>query len=107
MSKLVELRSSDPTIKSIVISQFTSLLSLVEVPLNAQGFSYVRLDGSMSQARRAQVIDEFNVSTPGSPTVILLSMKAGGVGLNLTAACQVFLLDPVSIVWCFSDKCFP
>ena len=96
MSKLVGLRTTDVTIKSIVISQFTSLLNLVEVPLTAQGFFYVRLDGSMSQAKRAQVIDQFNESNPGSPTVFLLSMKAGGVGLNLTAACRVFLLDPVS-----------
>ncbi|XP_031557289.1 helicase-like transcription factor, partial [Actinia tenebrosa] len=94
MAKLVELRNKDPTIKSLVISQFTSLLSLIEVPLNAQKFSYVRLDGSMSQARRAEVIDAFNKSNPDSPTVFLLSLKAGGVGLNLTAACRVFLLDP-------------
>jgi SWI/SNF-related matrix-associated actin-dependent regulator of chromatin subfamily A3 len=96
MSKLIELRTTDTSIKSIVISQFTSLLNLVEVPLNEEKFSYVRLDGSMSQARRAQVIDTFNDSSPDSPTVILLSLKAGGVGLNLTAACRVFLLDPVS-----------
>lgn len=96
MAKLVELRNTDPSIKSVVISQFTSLLSLIEVPLKDQQFSYVRLDGSMSQARRAEVIDTFNKSDPDSPTVFLLSLKAGGVGLNLTAACRVFLLDPVS-----------
>lgn len=98
MAKLVELRSSDPTIKSIIISQFTSLLNLVEVPLQEKGFSYVRLDGSMSQARRAQVIDKFSTSSAASPTIMLLSLKAGGVGLNLTAASQVFLLDPVSMI---------
>lgn len=45
---------------------------------------------------RARVIDEFNSQDDSSPTLMLLSLTAGGVGLNLTAATRVFLLDPVS-----------
>lgn len=60
------------------------------------GFSFVRLDGTMSQKRRTQVIQEFQSSTADSPAIMLLSLKAGGVGLNLTAASHVFLMDPVS-----------
>lgn len=51
----------------------------------------------MSQKRRTQVIQEFQSSEDNSPTIMLLSLKAGGVGLNLTAASHVFLMDPVSV----------
>ncbi|XP_062324767.1 helicase-like transcription factor [Osmerus eperlanus] len=94
MSNLLALRESDSSIKSLVVSQFTCFLNLLEVPLREHGFSYVRLDGSLSQKRRAQVIQEFQSSAPDSPLVMLLSLKAGGVGLNLTAASQVFMMDP-------------
>ena len=95
MSLLTKVRSEDPSVKSLVISQFTSMLNIVETPLKAEGFSFVRLDGTMSQRKRAEVIEMFDDRGPDSPTVMLLSLKAGGVGLNLTAASRVFLLDPV------------
>ena len=95
MSLLTKLRTEDPSVKSLVISQFTSMLNILETPLKAQGFNFVRLDGKMSQKQRAEVIEWFNEKSPDSPTVMLLSLKAGGVGLNLTAASRVFLLDPV------------
>uniref|UniRef100_A0A6Q2XWL0 Helicase-like transcription factor n=1 Tax=Esox lucius TaxID=8010 RepID=A0A6Q2XWL0_ESOLU len=94
MSSLLRLRCEDSSIKSLVVSQFTRFLSLLEVPLREEGFRFVRLDGTMSQRRRAQVIQEFQSHSPGSPLVMLLSLKAGGVGLNLTAASHVFLMDP-------------
>lgn len=50
----------------------------------------------MSQKKRSQVIQEFQSSSADSPDIMLLSLKAGGVGLNLTAASHVFLMDPVS-----------
>lgn len=65
--------------------------------IREHGFSFVRLDGTMSQKKRAQVIQEFQSSEADSPTIMLLSLKAGGVGLNLTAASHVFLMDPVSM----------
>lgn len=95
MSLLTKLRKEDPSVKSLVISQFTSLLNIVETPLKAEGFNFVRLDGKMSQKKRSEVIELFDDRGPDSPTVMLLSLKAGGVGLNLTAASRVFLLDPV------------
>lgn len=61
------------------------------------GFSFVRLDGSLTQKRRTEIIREFQSSTEDSPTIMLLSLKAGGVGLNLTAASHVFLMDPVGL----------
>ena len=99
MSLLTKLRKEDHSVKSLVISQFTSLLNIVETPLKAEGFNFVRLDGKMSQKKRSEVIELFDDRGPDSPKVMLLSLKAGGVGLNLTAASRVFLLDPVC--WSF------
>lgn len=105
MSLLTKLRKEDPSVKSLVISQFTSLLNIVETPLKAEGFNFVRLDGKMSQKKRSEVIELFDDRGPDSPKVMLLSLKAGGVGLNLTAASRVFLLDPA---WnpAAEDQCF-
>ncbi|XP_037097058.1 helicase-like transcription factor isoform X3 [Syngnathus acus] len=94
MGNLLRLRREDSAIKSLVVSQFTRFLTILETPLREHGFSFVRLDGSMSQKKRTQVIQEFQSLSPDSPTILLLSLKAGGVGLNLTAASHVFLMDP-------------
>jgi SNF2 family DNA or RNA helicase len=66
------------------------LLDLVEPPLRARGIAFERLDGSTRD--RQGVVDAFQ--DPAGPPVMLLSLKAGGTGLNLTAADNVFLLDP-------------
>ncbi|XP_075873771.1 helicase-like transcription factor isoform X2 [Nelusetta ayraudi] len=94
MGNLLRLRADDSTVKCLVVSQFTRFLTILEAPLREHGFSFVRLDGSMSAKRRTQVIQEFQSSAADSPTIMLLSLKAGGVGLNLTAASHVFLMDP-------------
>ncbi|XP_052404180.1 helicase-like transcription factor [Carassius gibelio] len=94
MSNLLRLRNEDPTVKSLVVSQFTRFMDLIEVPLREYGFSFTRLDGTMAQKNRAKAIQDFQDSSPGSPTIMLLSLKAGGVGLNLTAASRVFMMDP-------------
>ncbi|XP_059159107.1 helicase-like transcription factor [Physella acuta] len=105
MKALTELRKEDPTVKSVVVSQFTSLLTLLEIPLKHQGFAFSRLDGTMSRSEREQAVSEFSSPGPNSPTIFLLSMKAGGVGINLTAASRVFLMDPA---WnpAVEDQCF-
>ncbi|KQL59386.1 helicase-like transcription factor [Amazona aestiva] len=105
MHALIELRRDDPTAKCLVVSQFTTFLSLIENPLKESGFAFTRLDGSMAQKKRVEAIQCFQSSQAGSPTVMLLSLKAGGVGLNLTAASQVFLMDPA---WnpAAEDQCF-
>jgi superfamily II DNA or RNA helicase len=76
--------------KALVFSQWTSLLDRVEPALEAAGLPYTRLDGSTVD--RAGVVAGFQ--DPGGPPVMLVSLKAGGTGLNLTAADHVFLLDP-------------
>lgn len=94
LGNLLRLRCEDSSIKCLVVSQFTRFLNILETPLREHGFSFVRLDGTMSQKKRAQVIQEFQSSAADSPAIMLLSLKAGGVGLNLTAASHVFLMDP-------------
>ncbi|XP_004460615.2 helicase-like transcription factor isoform X2 [Dasypus novemcinctus] len=105
MHALIDLRKKDPNIKSLVVSQFTTFLSLIETPLKASGFVFTRLDGSMAQKKRVESIQCFQNTEAGSPTIMLLSLKAGGVGLNLSAASRVFLMDPA---WnpAAEDQCF-
>lgn len=92
ISQLRELRRENPTIKSVVFSQFTSFLSLLEPALARANMRFLRLDGSMAQKARAAVLQEFSESKKF--TILLLSLKAGGVGLNLTSAKRVYLMDP-------------
>lgn len=89
---LYKLRSQKQTHKSIVFSQFTSMLQLVEWRLRRAGFQTVMLDGSMSPAQRQKSIEYFMNNT--SVEVFLVSLKAGGVALNLTEASRVFIIDP-------------
>lgn len=75
--------------RALVFSQFTSYLALVAERLTAAGIDFAYLDGSTT--RRGEVVDGFR---DGDAPVFLLSLKAGGTGLNLTEADYVFLLDP-------------
>ena len=77
--------------KSLVFSQWTSMLDLLEPKLAERGHRFVRLDGSTVD--RAGVVERFQ-KDPEDCSVFLVSLKAGGVGLNLTAADHVFLFDP-------------
>ncbi|KAI3719806.1 hypothetical protein L6452_20711 [Arctium lappa] len=78
-------------IKTIVFSQWTRMLDLVEWSLNEHCIEYRRLDGSMSLVSRDRAVKEFN----NDPEVIvmLMSLKAGNLGLNMVAASHVILLD--------------
>jgi SNF2 family DNA or RNA helicase len=76
--------------KALVFSQWTSLLDRVEPHLRAAGVAWTRLDGATRD--RAAVVARFQAAD--GPPVLLISLQAGGTGLNLTAADHVFLLDP-------------
>lgn len=97
LGHLTTLRRTNPRAKSVVFSQFTTFLDLIEPYLRSAGFPFQRLDGTLSQKQRAAVLTSFT-STEGKNakrgTVLLLSLRAGGVGLNLTAAERVFMMDP-------------
>jgi len=91
VEELSKLRAEDHTIKSLVFSQFTSFLDLIEWRLQNAGYHCVKLQGSMSPTQREATIKYF-MTNPGC-TVFLVSLKAGGVALNLTEASRVFLMD--------------
>ena len=79
----------------LVFSQFTSLLALLRLELAAQEVAYCYLDGSMTTHARQSEVDRFqNTPAPDAPPVFLLSLKAGGTGLNLTGADTVVHFDP-------------
>eukprot|EP00850_Spirogloea_muscicola_P012718 SM000083S22765 [mRNA] locus=s83:377343:380340:+ [translate_table: standard] len=81
----------DSTEKAIVFSQWTSMLNLLEAPLQAAGLQFRRLDGTMNVNARERAIAEF--STRPEVTVMIMSLKAASLGLNMVAACHVLLLD--------------
>jgi SNF2 family DNA or RNA helicase len=76
--------------RALIFSQWTSLLDLVEPHLKEAGVEFCRIDGSTRD--RGAVVERFQ--SDDGPPVMLISLKAGGTGLNLTAADHVFLLDP-------------
>ncbi|KAG0015645.1 hypothetical protein BGZ80_009728, partial [Entomortierella chlamydospora] len=78
--------------KIIVFSQFTSLLTLIEKPLMNEQINYLRYDGTMTPDKRNEAVRRLN----NDPTyqVMLISLKCGSLGLNLTAANHVVIMDP-------------
>uniref|UniRef100_A0A7S4G5J2 Helicase C-terminal domain-containing protein n=1 Tax=Eutreptiella gymnastica TaxID=73025 RepID=A0A7S4G5J2_9EUGL len=94
MDTLAEVvADSDPACpnKVLIFSQWTRMLDLMQAPLAAASHEYARIDGTMSVARRQQELTRFADS--GTCNILLMSLKAGGVGLNITAANVVFLMD--------------
>ncbi|TFK22205.1 hypothetical protein FA15DRAFT_714507 [Coprinopsis marcescibilis] len=91
VEELSNLRLKDTTTKSIVFSQFVNFLDLIAYRLQKAGFNVCRLEGTMSPQARDATIKHFmnNVDV----TVFLVSLKAGGVALNLTEASRVYLMD--------------
>ncbi|PWN33612.1 uncharacterized protein FA14DRAFT_161375 [Meira miltonrushii] len=77
--------------KTIVFSQFTSFLDLVEPFLREEGHKFVRYDGSLKPEERERALDR--IRSDPSIRLILISFKAGNVGLNLTCCSRVILMD--------------
>ncbi|KAK7038089.1 SNF2 family DNA-dependent ATPase [Favolaschia claudopus] len=82
---------SDGEEKTIVFSQFTTMLDLIEPFLRQEGIRYVRYDGSMKPVDREAALSK--IKTSKNTKVILISFKAGSTGLNLTACNNVILVD--------------
>lgn len=87
-----ELEENTGDHKALVFSQFLGMLSLIRDALKAKGIPYVYFDGGTNTADREKAINEFQ-NNPDCK-VFLISLKAGGVGLNLTAADYVYIVDP-------------
>jgi SWI/SNF-related matrix-associated actin-dependent regulator 1 of chromatin subfamily A len=77
--------------KSLIFSQMTRMLDILEVVLQDANIAFVRLDGQTPINERMQLIDRFNNEPKLS--IFLLSTRAGGLGINLTAATEVFFYD--------------
>ena len=90
VEQLAELR--DEGHSTLVFSQFTGYLDIIEKGLRGQGFSCQRLDGSTPVSKRKDLVQAFQSSA--EPSVFLISLKAGGKGLNLTRATYVYHMDP-------------
>lgn len=78
--------------KILLFSQFTSVLDSIKKVLEAEGIEYFYLDGSTKASERVQLVNEFNESDKAK--IFLISLKAGGTGLNLTSADVVIHFDP-------------
>jgi len=77
--------------RALVFSQFVDFLSIIRTRLDRESIAYQYLDGSMPLKQRTEAVARFQ---RGEGDLFLISLKAGGTGLNLTAANYVILLDP-------------
>uniref|UniRef100_A0A8C6LE74 Transcription termination factor 2 n=1 Tax=Nothobranchius furzeri TaxID=105023 RepID=A0A8C6LE74_NOTFU len=83
ISELMAIRDTGDNQKSVIVSQWTSMLKIVAVHLQKMGLRYAVIDGTVNPKRRMDMVEDFNTNRKG-PQVMLLSLCAGGVGLNLT-----------------------
>ncbi|CAG8523822.1 7110_t:CDS:10 [Acaulospora morrowiae] len=91
MHELALGQEEDPGCKTIVFSQWTSMLDLIEEPISKAGYKFCRYDGTMDAKERTKAIQK--LSNDPEILIMLVSLKAGGVGLNLTKANRVIMLD--------------
>lgn len=78
--------------KTIIFSQFVTLLDLLQVPIDQKGWQCLRYDGAMSADQRHSAVSDFQEKA--NQNIMLISLKAGNAGLNLVAASRVIILDP-------------
>jgi DNA repair protein RAD5 len=79
-------------LKTVVFSQFTSFLDLIGQSLENESIDYTRLDGTQAQAQREKVLATFSKQDGSGASVLLISLRAGGVGLNLTCANRIVMM---------------
>lgn len=88
LSRIGRLRDQDPCFRAVVFSQFTSFLDLIEIVLQRERLDQYRFDGSMDVKKRNEAVSEFK-SPSRKPKVLIVSLKAGGVGLNVSLSSAV------------------
>ncbi|XP_024141812.1 transcription termination factor 2 [Oryzias melastigma] len=91
-SELMAIKEKSDNQKSVIVSQWTSMLSIVAVHLRQMGLTFGVIDGSVNPKRRMDLVEDFNTN-PKGPQVMLVSLCAGGVGLNLVGGNHLFLID--------------
>ncbi|KAM3138535.1 hypothetical protein pb186bvf_009287 [Paramecium bursaria] len=93
LERLFEILSEVPKQdKCVIFTQFIGMIELIEFDLQKQGQKFLRLDGKLNQNQRTEVLKIFKEDE--SYRFFIISLKAGGVGLNLTSANHVVLIDP-------------
>jgi DNA repair protein RAD16 len=92
MEELYKMQQKDLGAKAIVFSQFVNMLDIIEYRLLRDGIDCSKLQGSMSVDEREITIKSFKENV--DIKVLLISLKAGGVALNLTVASHIFIMDP-------------
>lgn len=88
----MSLPFDEQPIKSVVFSGWTANLDLIQIALEDNGIKFARLDGKMSRKNRNVSLDAFRDDP--SVCVILISITAGGLGLNLTSGSKVYVMEP-------------
>ncbi|XP_053733024.1 transcription termination factor 2 isoform X2 [Synchiropus splendidus] len=92
LSELKAIQSRGTSEKSVIVSQWTSMLQIVAVHLIQMDLKYAVIDGTVNPKKRMDLVEEFNTN-PKGPQVMLVSLCAGGVGLNLVGGNHLFLID--------------
>ncbi|XP_006899638.1 PREDICTED: transcription termination factor 2 [Elephantulus edwardii] len=92
LAELEAIRRNSESQKSVIVSQWASMLKVVALHLERRGLTYATIDGSVNPKQRMDLVEAFNSNSKG-PQVMLISLLAGGVGLNLTGGNHLFLLD--------------
>ncbi|CAB9507222.1 regulator of chromatin subfamily A member 3-like 1 [Seminavis robusta] len=90
---LATIKSMEPDSKGVIFSQFTSFLTLIGQALEEAGHTFVRLDGSMSAAKRSDAVRDFSSDEDNSPRFFLASLHAAGTGINLTRGTHACMMD--------------
>ncbi|KAJ5284834.1 hypothetical protein N7524_000140 [Penicillium chrysogenum] len=93
LDQLLDTMRSKTDEKIVLVSNYTSTLSLLATLLTSLGLPYLRLDGSTPAQKRQGLVDDFNRLPASSCFAFLLSAKAGGTGLNLIGASRLILFD--------------
>ncbi|XP_032105502.1 transcription termination factor 2 isoform X2 [Sapajus apella] len=91
LAELEAIQRNSGSQKSVIVSQWTNMLKVVALHLKKHGLTYATIDGSVNPKQRMDLVEAFNRSR--GPQVMLISLLAGGVGLNLTGGNHLFLLD--------------
>lgn len=105
------IRDQDPHFRAVVFSQFTTFLDILQIALTRESLFYTRFDGTMDLKKRHAAINTFkDPNGPDGrprPMVLLISLKAGGVGLNLTNANYAFMVSvaPFHHASCVGSLC--
>ncbi|KAG8956394.1 hypothetical protein FRC04_004475 [Tulasnella sp. 424] len=92
MDLLKQWREETPDDKVVIYSQWTKCIDLLEGALERENFRSLRYDGTMDREERSSVLKRFK--KPGGPNILIVSLKCGGVGLNLVEANRVICFDP-------------